>query len=122
MEIIGLIWMTGVALALSTVLTVIAWFFRRTRPFSFALWVTPPFAIASLIMIRWSVLDASRVCGPDPEWDRCPTALASSAGWASWFFIVILIAALAFVTQIAVTNWLNRHIENKISPSSPAKP
>jgi hypothetical protein len=67
MEIIGLFWMAGVTLSISTVLAFLAWFFRRTRPASLCLWITPPFVIVTLILSHWFVLDNSRVCGPDPE-------------------------------------------------------
>jgi hypothetical protein len=71
MEIFGLFWMTGVTLFISTVLAALAWFFRRSRPASLSLWITPPIAIATLILSRWIVLDLS------PSADQIPNGIAA---------------------------------------------
>jgi len=112
-EIVGLIGLTGMAYTLSTILGVLAWFFRRTRPFSFSLWVTPPVALASLILSRWFFLDHSH-CGQNPDWDRCPTTLASSIGWAGWLLFVVVTAVAAFAAQRATTSYVNQHLDEKL--------
>jgi hypothetical protein len=114
LEIFGLIWMTGVVLTFSTVLAVMAWIFQRVRSLSLTLWVTPPFAIASLILMRWFVLDSSPVCGPDPEWNRCPSILANSIGLACWLLGVVLIASTAFVVQKVIVIFVNRYLDKKL--------
>jgi len=99
MEIIGLMIMTLTSLAISSALAAVAFLFRLSRRFCLTILATPPFAVASLIMIRWSVLDGGRVCGPDPEWDRCPTVTSSIIGWAVWILGIMIAASAAYLAQ-----------------------
>ncbi len=114
MELIGLVLMTGVALVCSTVIAVVAWFFRSTRPFSLCLWVVPPIAVISLILIRWAVVDSGPVCGPDPEWDRCPSSIANFVGWAVWLFVVLFTAGSAYLLQRILTASVNDRLRDKL--------
>jgi len=118
MEIFGLIWITGVALVFSTIFAVILWFYQPTRPFSLSVWTTPPIAVSSLILIRWLILDRSPVCGPDPEWDRCPSARDNAFTWAAWLLLVVLVATVVFVVQKLVTSYVNTHLDRKLQPST----
>ena len=98
-EIYGLVIFTSVAAMVSLAVACLVMFFRNMRRFALAALITPPAAVFALILCRWAVLDSGPVCGPDPEWNRCPSTTASVTGWVVWIVGSIAIAAGAFLLQ-----------------------
>jgi hypothetical protein len=111
MEDYGLILYTLCCLGISSVLSLIALIFRPLRRFSLAVFSTPPAVAVLLFFTRWSVIDNSRVCGPDPEWDRCPSTYANIMGWVAWVIGIIVVAVAAYwaqkVIQAAIGLWFD---------------
>lgn len=98
-EIYGLVIFTSVAAMVSLAVAYVAMFSRTMRRFALSILITPPTAVVTLILCRWAVLDSGPVCGPDPEWNRCPSTMASVTGWVVWIVGSIAIAAGAFLLQ-----------------------
>lgn len=111
MEDYGLILYTLGCFGISSVLALIALLFRPWRPFSLSVFSTPPEAAVLLFLTRRSVIDSSPVCGPDPEWDRCPSTSANIVGWAAWAIGIIVVAVAAYwvqrVIQAAIGLWFD---------------
>jgi hypothetical protein len=111
LEDFGLILYTLASLGISSVLALITLIFRPLRRFSLAVFSTPPAAAVLLFITRWSVIDNSRVCGPNPEWDRCPTTAADVMGWVAWTIGVIAVPVAAYwlqrVIQAAIGLWFD---------------
>jgi len=109
MEFFGLAIFTLAALLVSLGLGFWALFRPRLRSFALAICATPPLAVAFLFFMGWAVNDSGPVCGPDPEWDRCPTFAVRIAGWVAWTIAVSAVAIGAFwgqkVIQAAANLW-----------------
>lgn len=102
MEDFGLIMYTLGSLGVSSVLALAALLFRRLRRFSLAIFSTPPAAAILFFLTRWTVIDNSPICGPDPEWNRCPSTQANMLGWSAWVLGIIAIAVAAYWAQRAI--------------------
>lgn len=99
MEDYGLTLYTLGCFGISSVLALIALIFRPLRRFSLAVFSAPPAAASLLFLTRWSVIDNSQVCGPDPEWDRCPSTYANTMGLIAWVIGIIVVAVAAYLVQ-----------------------
>jgi hypothetical protein len=99
LELIGFALLTSVTIALSTALAFILGLIPAFRRYVLTTLITPPVGIVSLILIRWTILDKAPVCGPDPEWDHCPSGTANIVGWAIWIVLVCVIATSSFWIQ-----------------------
>jgi hypothetical protein len=76
MEIVGLILgclKFGVA---GIILSAILIPMPKFRRFALSAAILPASSYFLLIILSWLVLDRSPICGPDPEWDRCPSHVA----------------------------------------------
>src|SRR5271170_4977495 len=99
MEMYSLIFLTAGAAVASILLAAIAVAIRPLRRFTLAALALPAISLPLALIIRWSVLDSGAVCGPNPEWDRCPTATASLFGWVVWIAGTIAIGIGAYWAQ-----------------------
>jgi len=74
-----------------------------------AILITPPATVVLFFLCGWSILDSGSVCGPDPEWDRCPTSLARVLGWSIWAAATLLTVIGAYwaqkVLEAAISLW-----------------
>ena len=102
MELIGLTLFTTAALACSICAAYLCLIIRPLRRVCLAVLVTPPFAVFSLYMIWWGVNDSAPVCGPDLEWDRCPSNTARILGWTAWLAVVVGSAIASYFLQRVV--------------------
>jgi hypothetical protein len=114
LEDFGLILFTLGSLGVSSVLALVALLFRRLRRFSLAIFSTPPAAAILFFLSRWTVIDNSHVCGPNIEWDRCPSIQANMLGWLVWVLGIITVAVAA--------NWAQRVIQAAITLLFDTKP
>ena len=119
-ELIGMALFTIVAGAFAIGLAILAMRFRRSRPYALAILVTPPIAVILLFLCGWSILDSGTVCGPDPEWDRCPTTLARILGWSIWVASTMVTAYGAFwaqkVLKAAISLWFDSPLMSIFHP------
>jgi hypothetical protein len=104
MELIGQAIFTIIAITISVGLAFVSRFFRPLRKFSLAFLTTPPVAVFSFFICGWGINDSGTVCGPNPEWDRCPSVGARVLGWSAWLGIVLAVAAGSF--------WIQRRAES----------
>ena len=102
MELIAQAYFTMTALACSICAALLCVIFRPVRRFCLAVLVTPPFAVFSLLFMRWGVNDSAPVCGPNLEWDRCPSITARIIGWTVWLTLVIGLAVTSYFMQRVV--------------------
>jgi hypothetical protein len=113
MELIGQAFFTLDALACSICAAFLCVLIRPLRKFTLAVLITPPVAVFSLFLMWWIVLDSGQVCGPDPEWDRCPATTIRIIGWICWFVLVSGSALAAYfaqrVFQTGAGSFLFRH-------------
>jgi hypothetical protein len=98
-ELMGMALCVIAAGACSSGLAILALGFRRSRRFVLAILLTPPIAVILLYLCSWSVLDSGAVCGPNPEWDRCPSDTARIAGWSIWAGATVVTACGAYWAQ-----------------------
>lgn len=99
MEVIGMALYAIVAGACAAALAAGAMGFTISRPYALAILLTPPVAVILFFFCGWSILYSGPVCGPDPEWDRCPTSFARVLGWSCWVAATLLTAFGAYWTQ-----------------------
>jgi hypothetical protein len=92
MELIGQALATFEALAIAAGVAIVALIFRPFRRLAPAVFLTPPSSVFLFFVCRWATIDRGAVCGPDPEWDRCPTIFANIAGWIAWGIGTVAIA------------------------------
>ena len=104
MELIGQALFTLTAIAVSVVLALVSRFLRPLKKFSLAFLTTPPAAVFFFFIFGWAISDSGVVCGPDPEWDRCPSVRARLLGWSVWLVIVLAVAGGSF--------WIQRRAES----------
>ena len=103
MELIGQAFFTLVALACSISAAFFCFLMRPFRKFTLSLLVTPPIAVFCLFLMGWIVLDSGPICGPDPEWDRCPGTTIRIVGWICWLGISTGSATAAYFAQRVFT-------------------
>jgi len=120
LEDYALILFTLGCFGISSVLALITLMFSRLRRFSLAIFSTPPAAAVLFFLTRWTVIDSSPVCGPDIEWDRCPSTQADTLGWLAWGLGIITVGVGAYwlqrVIQAAIALWFD---SKPLSISSP---
>ena len=104
MELFGQAIYTGAAIVAAVGLAIISRLIRPLRRFSLAILITPPIAVLFFFICGWTIVDSGTVCGPDPEWDRCPTMVARVLGWSVWLVIVLFVAGGSF--------WIQRRVES----------
>jgi hypothetical protein len=114
MELIGMALYAIVAGAFATGPAILAMGFRSSRRYAVAILVTPPVAVILFFFCGWSILDSGTVCGPNPEWDRCPTPLARALGWTIWLAFTLLTAYGAYwaqkVLKAALSLWFDSEL------------
>jgi hypothetical protein len=60
------------------------------------------------MLSSWWLLDRSPVCGPDLEWDRCPSHLARVVQLSAWLAMTgILVIATRYAQKIVENSWEN---------------
>lgn len=99
MELIGLFIHAVVTFFVALGAALLAIAIRPLHRFALAAFLTPPAAVISLILIRWTVIDSAPVCGPDSEWDRCPSPFSQGAGWVAWLLVTIAVALIGYWAQ-----------------------
>lgn len=104
MEIIGLLFLSAVASVVSIVAALTSLAIRPLRRFALAILLTPPASVVSMILIAWEINDSGRVCGLDPEWDRCPDIHVRTVGWVVWLALTSGTAAISYWGQLAFRN------------------
>jgi hypothetical protein len=83
-------------------------FFRKLRPFILPAVVVPPISFLLLMLSSWWVLDRSPICGPDPEWDRCPSHFARIVQLSVWLAATGFLAAVTTYAQRGLQiSWQN---------------
>jgi energy-coupling factor transporter transmembrane protein EcfT len=112
-EIYGLILGTGAASVVGAALAILVFFRRSLRRFALALFATPALSFPALILIRWTVLDNAPICGPDPEWDHCPSNLANAEGWIAWIVCAIAIAFGSYWAQRVIVTAVGLWMDSK---------
>lgn len=112
MELIGMTLFAMTAGGLAAAAAAAAMVFRSSRRFALAILATPPVAVILLFLCGWSILDSGPVCGPDPEWDRCPSWQARTLGWSLCAVAILLTAWGASLAQkvleAAISLWFHR--------------
>jgi hypothetical protein len=110
-EFFGLAIFTLAALIISLGLGFLSLLRPRLRRFALAICTTPPAAVAFLFFVGWAINDSGPVCGPDPEWDRCPSFAIRIAGWLAWTLGIFAVAVGAYwgqkVIEAAITLWFD---------------
>jgi len=99
MELIGQAFFTLAALAFSISAAFLCLLIRPFRKFTLAVLVTPPIAVFCFFLMGWIVLDSGPICGPDPEWDRCPTTTIRIIEWICWLGLTTGSAIAAYLAQ-----------------------
>lgn len=90
------------------VLALIFAFVRRLHRFILPALAVPPISFFLLILSSWWLLDRSPVCGPDPEWDRCPPHFFRVVQLGVWLVATGVLAALmTFAQKILQILWHN---------------
>ena len=111
MELMGMALYAIVAGAVAAALAAGAMGFKISRRYALAILVTPPLAVILFFVCGWSILDSGSVCGPNREWDRCPTSLARGLGWSIWVVATLLTAFGAYkaqqVLRAAISLWFD---------------
>ena len=109
MEFFGMAIFTSTSLIISLGLALISLLRPRLRRFALAILATPSAAVALLFLAGWAINDSGPVCGPDPEWDRCPSFAIQIIGWFAWTITVSAVAICAYwgqkVIQAAAYLW-----------------
>ncbi|HZD51062.1 MAG TPA: hypothetical protein VE178_20145 [Silvibacterium sp.] len=108
MELIGLalgcVLLAGAGVVLGLVFALV----RSLRRFILPAVVVPPTSFLLLMLSSWWLLDRSPICGPDPEWDRCPSHSARIAQLCFWLLATAVLAIVALILQkLAVLGWEN---------------
>ena len=109
MEFFGLAIFTFISLTISLGLALLSLLRPSLRRFALAILATPPAAVTLLFLMGWAINDSGPVCGPDPEWDRCPSFAIRIVGWFAWTVGVLAVAVGAYwgqkVIQAAAYLW-----------------
>jgi hypothetical protein len=100
-EFIGIFCFTALALVISLCIALLFRFIAPLRRFSLAIFLSLPACVVSMFLVGWTVNDKASVCGPNPEWDRCPSTTARVTGWAAWLAITIGAALVGYWGQRA---------------------
>ena len=99
MEIVGLAISGAVALCFSLALALTALAFRSLRRFLMMLLITPPTAVLLYYFTAWTLIDNSPLCGPNLEWDHCPSIGARVLAFISLSLAVAVVAFAGFWAQ-----------------------
>ena len=108
MEIIGLILGFLLFGCVGVALCVVFAFIPNLRRFVLPAAIVPASSYFLLITLGWLVLDHSPVCGPDPEWDRCPSHIVHIAMMFVWLLgTACAFMAAVFLQKVLVLSWQN---------------
>jgi hypothetical protein len=108
MEIIGLLIGCLIFIGVGGILGIVFAFIRALRNFVLAVAIVPTISFFLLITLGWLTLDNAPICGPDPEWDRCPSHIAHIVMWFAWGTATILaVFATIFLQKFLVISWQN---------------
>lgn len=117
MELIGLAIMLAGLSVLSLASAAAFMAFRPLRKLALAIALVPPCSYLILVLSRWAALDSGRVCGPDPEWDRCPSTISNFGSLAAWLIGTSVLAFASFQLQaVLLEAWENLR-NKKATPS-----
>lgn len=99
MEFIGQALFSLLALGLSAFLSILALMVRPLRPVALAILLTPPSFVFLFFFMAWTLNDLGPVCGPDPEWDHCPSFATRLLAWAILLLATSITAISAYWAQ-----------------------
>jgi hypothetical protein len=103
MEIIGLMVMCFLLGGIGLIAGVIFMLLPKLRRFALAVTIVPASTYFFLIMLSWYELDKAPICGPDPEWDRCPSHFVRISIWAAMLAEVVLLTIACFYLEKVIT-------------------
>ena len=108
MELIGLMIGAVIAAVGGALIAGIIMIFPKLRRFALAAGVLPGAALAMVFVTSSIVYDHSAVCGPDAEWDRCPSLIAKVVLWSCSLIGTATIVAVSYwVQRECATGWEN---------------
>jgi len=108
MEMYGLVFACLKFAAVGIVLSATFALLPKLRRFVLPAAIVPASSYFLLIVFGWWMLDNSPICGPNPEWDRCPSHLAHTAMLSAWVAgTIFTFFAAMFVQKMIVLTYQN---------------